>query len=193
MEATARLILLNKNVYSRLLGGTVLKVRRKKGLTIIELVVAMAILMISMMAITSIVTYSVKSESKSSVRLDTSSYAKAVIEVARTQTDINFKVRPSTDNCYVYFNDMEDLKNKLNNSYFITAASVSDVYNIAGTGSFDDCKSKNINNRRYATHITRASDSLSTSLNILYNIEISVWDLKRDSSSVTHREFSISR
>jgi type II secretory pathway pseudopilin PulG len=176
-----------------LLGGGVLKVASKKGLTLIELVVAIAILMISMVAITSILTYSVNSESKSSARLDTSSYAKAIIEMCRIQTDINFKVRPSTDKCYIYFDDIEDLKNKLNNSYFISAASAADVFNIAGAGNFDDCKSKNTNNRRYAVYITRANDALSTASNILYNLEISVWDLKRGSSSVTHREFSISR
>jgi len=183
--------------------------KRKKGFTLIELIASIAILTIAFTGISMALIASVKTEKKSDVKLETSTYAKAVVENIKIQSDN--ALRNTINVRYLFFNDKDSFEYCLYNKflqgvegkYEPTPPEVGktgkDVVNLLDSTlcTYSKCKERNLleNNRKYGACIYMEYKELSKNgiISKGYNVKVWVWSFQYGESSLSYREFYTSR
>jgi len=172
--------------------------KNKKGFTLIELIAAIAILTIAFMGITLAITYSIKTEKKSNVKLDTSFYVKGIVEMIRSQGGIK------SEKYCIYFDDMYDdtdttnVKGHLKKSFYdhyVNGVDGTDVRmgveladKVPTSVEYRSLKDNNTNKRGYCCVINIAPEGAK-----IFKIKLWVLDLNYENKNSIYREFYLSR
>lgn len=187
--------------------------KRKKGFTLIELIAAIAILAIAFTGISLALLASVKTEKKSDVKLETSTYAKAVVENIKIQS--NDVLSKTTNVRYIFFDNKDSFENCLYNKFlqglegkYEPSPPTIDENNKTGKDvvnlpmdntlcTYTKCNLRNTkeNNRKYGACISTEYKELTKSSIVSkgYFVRVWVWSLQYGESSLSYREFYTSR
>jgi len=169
----------------------------KKGFTLIELIAAIAILGIVFAGVSIGLIAGVRTEKKSDAKLETSTFAKALVENIKVQDESTLK-NINTVN-YIFFDDkatLEDGMIKLFIRNSSTASTKTDIAILPSKNlsycSYSSCKAVNQNsshnNRKYGACILINSTTANR-----YEVQVWMWDFKFGEGSLAKREFYIRR
>ena len=170
-------------------------IKRKKGFTIVELIVAVAIILISLQAVTIAVRASSKMWEISNRKLDVSTFNQSISQNIKNRgrsyiKDI-YKARSTpagnTIRFCIYFNDnsgiapyFEGSLKKNDGTFKFTFDSVTD---------FEGCKDKS-NGENYGALVI-ISESRDTDNYSVYKLEVTVWDLTKNGEYKSYSSFYI--
>jgi prepilin-type N-terminal cleavage/methylation domain-containing protein len=147
----------------------------KKGFTLIEVVIAIAIIAMLVLAISSLNLTNAKTNRTTANREDSFSIAKAVCEKYKSEKYIvdNRKVM-------IYVNNLEEL-NQVFNSYSGSAAQVVNKGPEITDTSYNSIKSGNISNKKYAVLMQGSKGELNA-------IKVTVFSMDSYRTSITQKE-----
>lgn len=174
----------------------------KKGFTIIEIVIALAILLVAVTSVNLIYSTSSQIWKLSGYNANTAALNQAVSQRMRAEGKRNVvNIFNTTHNYYIYFNNVDGITNGVTTNDGIDDAidlaingTVDNKFKVLGgsVGNLADCKLNNGNKTRYGALVMVSK--LDDTNNKLYEFDITVWDLKRNNDlSKSNSVFSIGR
>lgn len=180
---------------------------KKRGFTLVELIAAMAILAISLTAISSAMITTVKINGANNLKMDNENYAESIVETFKGggKSSLAFKTSTSLPvSCFLYFDDkllnfstsMDPAIKYLNfNAWFNSSDKVSGIVSNDDNNSHDEnlfnkCVTLNTNNNKYGAYLIIENDSTSDNT---YYMKLIVWNLKGTNGNEIIREMYISR
>lgn len=187
---------------------------KKKGFTLIELIAAIAILSITIAAISTAFITGIKTWKNGDEKLNTMCYAQGISEAFKGSTiaKITQLGNDSGSSFFAYFDEgyknftlyTSSGSNSLTNPG--TPANFTDWFNygpkIQGkvsnddfsnrdTSVFNNCYNNNTSKRRYGSYIMIEKDARESTIGTVYYIKVRVWDLNYGVSSESTREVYI--
>ncbi|SFB45029.1 prepilin-type N-terminal cleavage/methylation domain-containing protein [Clostridium frigidicarnis] len=160
----------------------------KHGFTLVEVIAAIAILSIIFVSISSFMLFSVKMESNSNSKVNKLSLVKSSMEVLNSSDDDSLLNKYTNGISYVYFDDLEELKNEMLNK---NKNKFKDI-------SSNTAKENNKENKKYSIALNVKKDTTKTEgidgKDVsLYFIKAEIWDLSYDQDNAIIKETYISR
>jgi len=173
--------------------------KKKKGFTLIELIAAIAILGIALSGVTVALLAGVHIEKKSDVKLETSTYGKALVENIKVQSD--FTLQQMQNIKYIYFDDKKGFEACMKNLIFNAEVEIDptktgkDIIfinsNEIANCTFANCKGENEkqNKRKYGAciRLVEVKDKCR------FEVQVWLWSFQQGEGSLTKREFYIRR
>lgn len=194
-----------------------MKIKKRRGFTIIEMIVAIAFFTIATVGISFVISTSANMYKMENTKFQTISVADSIINQLKSRgiletdassttniTGLNYFFGATSDvdeYRYIFLNYDELSSQTLIHGSYIVAPIYSDDYS-SDLANFQSCKTDNINNKRFGAfvHISRNNGDKTTGANYnidyyynTYTIDVKVWDLNKDVNSEAHESTSISR
>lgn len=170
------------------------KCKKKKGSTIVEIIAAVAILLLGLNAVTISFSTSSKLWQNHNKKLDTNTLNQTICQNfrqwdrmnIRTLYDDNVTGSPPAVNLYIYFNDYDELINAIGDdtSYFFTPTTKKEDI-------FVECKAGKPMDKKYGALISIIDDKDSGDYYALYRFDVFVWNLEDVGNYEAHSYFYI--
>lgn len=160
----------------------------KHGFTLVEVIAAIAILSIIFVSISSFMLFSVKMESKSNSKVNKLSLVKSSMEVLNSRDDDLLLNKYANKISYIYFDDLEGLKNEIINK---SNNKFKDI-------SLNSAKENNKEKKKYSIAFkikkdtTKIKETEGKDVSI-YFIKAEIWDLSYEEDDGIIKEMYISR
>lgn len=170
-------------------------IKKKKGFTIVELIAAVAIILLSLQAVSLAVSAASKMWGISNSKLDVNTFNISISQNMKNRgrnyiRDIykaTGKSAGSTINFYIYFNDNSEIAPYFEGSLKNPDGSLKVIVDSAS--DFDTCKSYN-SGKKYGALVT-IKETMETDNYSVYEIEVTVWDLLKDGKYKSSSSFYI--
>ena len=165
-----------------------MKVKRKKGFTLVEIVVALASFMIVMLTITSILSTVIKYSSNNNKTFNLGKISQIIFETIKEEkVDLNGKTKEDYEGGFNFtVNDENELKNSVRNNIFKAKG------NFSNTESFDSCNTDSSKRYCIGVNVQWIDRGSSTSPIGVYKVEVNCWDVNKGETSLIHRVTRIS-
>jgi len=168
---------------------------KKKGFTIVELIAAVAIILLSLQAVTIAVTASSRMWKISNNKLDVNTFNLSISQNIKNRGRSYLKdiykatgtFAGSTMSFYIYFNDNREIT-----PYFEGSLKKDDgdfKFKFDSAGDFESCKAKS-DGEKYGALVTIKEKSDTDNYSV-YEIDVTVWDLLNDGKYKSHSSFYI--